>query len=157
VAQPHRLVDPRVLLDGEGRRRRRVQDEQPVGEDLDLSRRHRRVDGLLGAPVHPTFGQQDILRAQLARARVCVGGGVGLEDDLDDPAAVAQVDEHDPAVVAPMLDPARHDHPLPDQAGKHVRAGMGPASLAQLVEAHSLARHRSLQGMEKREENRRLL
>ena len=63
------------------------------------------------------------LRSSLARA--CSSRpGVGLEDDLGDPVAVAEVDEEQPAEVAPGVDPAVQDDMLPDVVGGQVAASM---------------------------------
>ena len=39
---------------------------------------------------------------------------LGVEDDLDDPAAVSEIDENQPAVIAPPLHPSDQDQLLPD-------------------------------------------
>ena len=54
------------------------------------------------------------------RVRVEPARRVGVDDDLDDPGRVAQVEEHDAAVVAPARDPAaQRDVPVDvaDRAG----------------------------------------
>ena len=66
----------------------------------------------------------DVLVAQLAARRLKRRAGVGLEDDLGDPVAVAEVDEDQPAEVAPGVDPAVEDDGLPDVVGGQVTAGM---------------------------------
>ena len=40
-----------------------------------------------------------------------------MEDELEDARAVAQVDEHEPAVVAPAVHPAGHAHAVADARG----------------------------------------
>ena len=55
-------------------------------------------------------------------------GGVGLgrllrvENDLDEPGAVAQVDEHEAAVVAAAMHPAGDPHDLADRVRANVAA-----------------------------------
>ena len=63
------------------------------------------------------------LRSSLACACSC-GPGVGLEDDLSDPVAVAKVDEEQAAEVAPGVDPAVEHDVLPDVLGRQVAARM---------------------------------
>ena len=46
--------------------------------------------------------------------RVRLGRGLGVEDELDDAGAVAEVDEDEAAVVAAAMDPAGHAHVLAD-------------------------------------------
>ena len=55
-----------------------------------------------------------------------LGAGVGLEDDLGDPVAVAQVDEDQAAEVAPGVDPAVEHDGLPDMVLRQFSAGMSP-------------------------------
>ena len=42
--------------------------------------------------------------------RVRVSGRLGINDHLGDAGAVAEVDEHEPAVVTPGVDPAHERH-----------------------------------------------
>ena len=53
-------------------------------------------------------------------------GDSGWNDELDDPGAVAQVDEDDAAVVAAAVDPAGHAHVLAHARGVEL-AGPGVA------------------------------
>ncbi len=82
-----------------------------------LARQPRR-DGPLDA--------DDVLVAQLARARLELGAGLGLEDDLGEAVAVAEVDEDQAAEIAPGVDPAVEDDGLPDVARGQFAAGMRP-------------------------------
>ena len=70
----------------------------PVGEV--------RVDVALLAPHDLAGARRPRARAAAARRRVRLGGGLGVEDELHEPGAVAQVDEDQPAVVAAAVDPA---------------------------------------------------
>ena len=49
----------------------------------------------------------DALEPQRMRHGVCLRGALGVDHELHDARAVAQVDEHEPAVIAPPTDPAR--------------------------------------------------
>ena len=49
-----------------------------------------------------------VLGAQLLRERMRLRRVLGVEDELEDARAVAQVDEHEAAVVAAAVDPAGH-------------------------------------------------
>ena len=51
---------------------------------------------------------------------VGIGLGLGVEDDLHDAFAVAQVDEDDPAVVAAAMHPAHQDNFLACLAGRQL-------------------------------------
>src|SRR4029079_19395966 len=76
-----------------------------------------RVDVALLAAHDRPGGGHDVLRAQALGERVRVAGRLGMEDELHDPRAVAQVDEDQAAVVAPPVHPAGHAHGLPDARG----------------------------------------
>ena len=92
------------------------------------------------------------LGAQLVRARVRLGRGLRVEHDLHEAGAVAQVDEHEAAVVAAPVDPAGDSHLLADavrraprrtrRRGRRSRAaaqaghGAGSSSSSQAGERH---------------------
>ena len=57
---------------------------------------------------HRAGRRHDELAAQLLCRGVQRGVALGLEDQLDEPGPVAQVDEDQPAVVAAAVDPAGH-------------------------------------------------
>ena len=138
VAQPQQLVDRRLLVDRE-RRRGRLGQRLGLGDlELDLAGLELRVDVALLAP-HDRAGRgDDVLGAQPLGERVGVGGGLGVEDELDDPGAVAQVDEDQPAVVAAAVHPAGHAHGRVDVAGAQLA---GPRVA---VEVRARGPHRAL-------------
>ena len=107
VAEPRRLLDG-VVADLERQRRRARQDLQALDLDLDLARREVRVDGVRRARGDLADGLDDEFVAQLVAAVRL------LEDELDLAGVVAQVDEDEPAVVAPGVDPAGDRQALPD-------------------------------------------
>src|SRR5262249_52737147 len=72
------------------------------------------------------FDGDHVLVAQLARGRLKRLAGLGLEDDLGDPEAVADVDEDQPTEVAPGVDPAVEDDGLTLVLGPQLTTGMGP-------------------------------
>ena len=125
VAEAQRLVD--VLLVELERQRRRAADELELLDlELDLARRHVRVDGLGAARDERALGAEDELVANLVRELGGLGRELRVDHELRDPAAVAQVDEDQAAVVAAPRGPAGEDDPLADElllrlAG-HVRA-----------------------------------
>ena len=95
IAQPELLVDGPVLVEREGRGPGPVQDLDLLG--LDLDQLHGRE---VAAP-----DAHHVLQAQLLGGRM--GLGVGRVDlDLDQTAAIAQVEEDQAAQVAPAVDPA---------------------------------------------------
>ena len=57
-----------------------------------------------------------MLGAQPLGGGVRLGGGLGVEDELHEARAVAQVDEDQPAVVAPAVHPAGDAHVSPTRA-----------------------------------------
>ena len=63
-----------------------------------------------------------MLGAQALGGRVRLRGGLGMEHELDEPGAVAQVDEDQPAVVAPAVHPAGDAHGLADARGGELAA-----------------------------------
>src|SRR5439155_12401 len=67
-------------------------------------------------------GAQDVLGAQLVRQLEGGAGAVGVEDELDDPGAVAQVDEDQPAVIAAAMDPAGDPRLRIDPIGQDLAA-----------------------------------
>ena len=74
--------------------------------DLDLAGRQVRVDVALLAAHDGADGRDDVLGAQALGERERRAARVRVEDELDEPGAVAQVDEDQPAVVAAAVDPA---------------------------------------------------
>src|SRR6185295_19069084 len=51
------------------------------------------------------------------------GGMLRIEDDLHDPAGIAEVEEDEAAVVAAAMHPAREPHGAPGISGPEVTAG----------------------------------
>ena len=104
ILQPH-LLGQRLVVHLEWRWKRRVQDFDLVGEDLDLARNEVRIDRALGARAHPARHLHYELAAQL------FGGPEGVRPirvahHLHQPLAIAQVDEDHATVVAPAMHPA---------------------------------------------------
>jgi murein DD-endopeptidase MepM/ murein hydrolase activator NlpD len=94
---------------------------QARGLDLDLA------GGELGVLVFAArddrAGDRDAeLRAQLAGERVRLAVDVGAEDHLGDASAVAQIDEHAPAVIAAGGDPAHERDRMTDVARAQIAA-----------------------------------
>ena len=92
---------------------------------LDHARGQARVLGLGRARPHDALGLDDVLGPQAVGDRM--GGGllVGVEHELDEAGLVAQVDEHQAAVVAPPGDPAGQDDAPALVAGAQVAAERG--------------------------------
>jgi hypothetical protein len=129
VAQPDRLLGVALLLDREGRRRRRVEDPQLGRHQLHAAARQLAVHGLRRAPLEDAAHGQHELAAQLRGALVGARRGVGPEHHLYEAAAVAQVDEDDAAVVAAALDPAREDQLAADEGFANLARAVGPAQV----------------------------
>ena len=110
MAQAQRLVDVGVLVDRE-RRRLGVGQELEVGHvELDLARGQPRVDVGLVAAGDGALRGEHVLGAQTVGALVGLRRVLGVEHELQQPRPVAQVDEDQPAVVAPPVHPAGHAH-----------------------------------------------
>src|SRR4029079_15483634 len=90
--------------------------------DLDLACREVRVDVLERAPGHLAASAQDELVADLVAELRGLGRVLGVEDELADAGAVAQVDEDEAAVVAAAVGPAGHGQRLPDVVGPKLAA-----------------------------------
>ena len=113
VAQPDVLVDV-LLVELEGQRVGARDDLELVDLDLDRAGREVRVDGV-GRPGDDLAPRaQDELAADVVGDRGCLGGAVGVDDELDEPRVVAQVDEDETAVISPTRGPAGEGQPLPD-------------------------------------------
>ena len=107
VAEPRRLLDA-VVADLERQRRRAGDDPQALDLDLDLAGREVRVDRIRRARRDLAGRLDDELVAELLAAFRL------LDDELDLAGVVAQVDEDEPAVIAPGVHPAGDGQPLPD-------------------------------------------
>ena len=115
VTQAHRLVDARILLDGEGRRHGSVENAQLAGQDLHLAGRKIRVHRLVGATLNGAAREQHELGPQRLAAKVCFAGNVRSEDHLDETGAVTEIDEDHPSVIAAPVHPAGHHHLVTDE------------------------------------------
>ena len=124
VAETQRLVDV-LLVELERQRRRAADDLELLDLELDLARRHVRVDGL-GAPRDErSLGTEDELVPDLVRELGRLGCELRVDHELRDPAAVAQVDEDQAAVVAAARDPAREDERLADELLRRLAGHVG--------------------------------
>ena len=113
----------------------------PVGEV--------RVHVLLGARDDLALGRDDVLGAQVLGERERVARRLRVDDELDDPGAVAQVDEDQPAVVAAAVDPAgdpdlgaargRRAARRPTRRGRCSRAVAASSRVAPLERARATA------------------
>jgi hypothetical protein len=133
VLEPELFGRVGAILDDERRRLRARQELQTRGDDLDVA--GRQITVALPFPAHHDLALDgdDVLVARLGRrtdGRLRTTRPV--EDDLDDPASVAQRQEDEVAEVPAARDPALEEDRLP-----RVGAAQGAGGL-------SLARHRSL-------------
>src|SRR5690606_8892711 len=107
----------------ERRRLRLVQHRKRAREQLDLAARERRVHGAGRTVAHSALDGDDELRAQALGLGKHLGL-VGIEDDLQQSLAVAQIDEDDAAVIAAAMNPAGDSYRLADERTIDVAAVM---------------------------------
>ena len=108
----------------ERRRGRGVVDDQVLDADLDGTGLEPGVLLAGQAGGDRAFHADHVLVAQLAGAGLELGAGLGLEDDLGDAVAVAQVDEDQAAEVAPGVHPAVQDDGISHVVYRQFTAGM---------------------------------
>ena len=119
-----------LVADLEGQRLRRRDDAQRVDLDLDLARRDVRIDRVRRARDDLALGLEDELVAHVVRLRVVLGP----HDQLDDAGVVAQVDEHETAVIAARVDPAGERHPTACIArAQHAAHRVAPAHVSSSI------------------------
>ena len=112
IAQPHLFAD--VLIELKRQRLGAVEDFELLAQHLDLARlqvgvrRARRPH-----PHHPGDLEHELVAHALGHREH--RGLVGIEDDLQQPLAIAQIDENDAAMVAAAMRPAGHRDDLPGQ------------------------------------------
>ena len=117
-----------LVLDLERRRLGAVEDLELGRVDLDLAGLESRVH--VGAARDDLPADADaVLEPELASEVVHVGPDVLLEHHLGDPRPVAHVDEHRPAVVAPVVHPPEEDDLLADIVLREVTARVGSLEL----------------------------
>ena len=117
------LVHLDVLVERERWRFRLGQDLDLGDLDFDLPGRDIRVDILGLAAVDRTEGAEHVFGTQAVR-RLVRRWMLGVKHQLHDPRTVAQVDEHQSAVVAAPVHPPGHAHGLAGAIGGQVA---GPA------------------------------
>ena len=114
----------RVLLDGEWRRLRLIQDDEFVGRNLDVARRHLGV--LRRAFNDAPFGLKHVFAAEVCGHGARLFGRVFFDDDLRDAVTVAQVDKGHGAEVTHLLHPSGERHRTTDVAAAQFAASMTP-------------------------------
>ena len=138
VLEARLLGDGAVVLDLERRRLRTRSGRARSAARISIS-----PVGRLGLSVSagrartaPRTAMTYSLRS-LAGALVRRRAVLGAEHDLDEAGAVAQIDEHDAAVIAPRVHPAHHRH-LAADVGRARRAAVdGALPVAEQIERHA--------------------
>ena len=120
------LVGDGVFGGREGRRLRVVEEEEVVGDELDVAGGHVGIGEAFAAVAEDSRDGDDVLGARGFGLGVSFGGDFLVEDDLRDAGAVAEVEEDEVAVVAAAVDPAHEGDGL---------AGVGAAEFAAGVRA----------------------
>jgi hypothetical protein len=67
------------------------------------------------------------------------GGRIGLEDDLSQTGPVPEIDEDDPPVVSPAVDPATEHRLLSDVTGAELSAVEGSSETPQGIQTQGLS------------------
>src|SRR6185436_7611257 len=113
VADPERLVDVLLVqLERQGLGPR--DDLELVDLELDLAGRQARVDRVRRTGGNLAHCAEDELVADLVRDLGRLRSALRVDHELREAALVAQVDEDEPAMVAPPGSPACESEPLPD-------------------------------------------
>src|SRR5439155_3427618 len=105
VLEAERLVHA-LLVELEREWRAAREDLQTVDLQLDLAGRQAGVHVLGRARDDLALGAEDELVPDLARSGGGLGAALGVDHKLANAGRVAEVDEDEPAVVAPPRDPA---------------------------------------------------
>ena len=120
------LIGLDAILNGEGRRHRRVQHLYRIGQNFDLARDHVRVDRLRCTLAHAPGHLQHVLATQvLGRMEVLLAHAIGIDHHLSIAITVAQVDEDEAAVVAGVPRPTAQSHLLVHISRTQLPAGGG--------------------------------
>src|SRR6185369_14697178 len=98
MAKTHRLRGVDRVVDWERARPRRVQNLELAADDLDRAGRQVRVHGLGRARDDLAAHRHHVLEPDARRRGMRAGAALGIEYDLDEPRAVADVEEDDAAV-----------------------------------------------------------
>src|SRR6266508_1458521 len=125
VAEAQRLVDA-LLVELEGKRRRAGEDLEPVHLELDLPGRNVGIDRLGRPADNLALRLENELVADRVRRLRRLRCALRIHDELAEARLVAQVDEHETAVVAARVGPAGERQPLPDVLGAHLAAHQVP-------------------------------
>ena len=112
ILEAHLFVGDGFVGGREWRRLRFVEEQEFVGDDLDLAGGHVGVAEAFAALADGAFYGDDVLVAGGFGLGVGCGADLFVEDDLGDAAAVADVEEDEVAVVAAAVDPAHEDYVL---------------------------------------------
>jgi hypothetical protein len=128
VGEADRLVHLDVVADREGGRLGAGQDRHLLAVHLDRAGRQVRVDRALGAGAHRAGDFQHVFAAHLGGDGVRAGRRRGVEDDLREAVAVAQIDENQATVIAAARDPAFQGYSPPGIVGAQL-AAMGVAAI----------------------------
>ena len=110
VLEPEALGHVGLVLDHERQGLGRVQDRKVAHEHLDLAGRELGVHRVARPRSDLAGNGEHELAPDVVGQRVRVRGRFGIDDHLGDAGAVAEVDEDEPAVVAPGVHPAHERH-----------------------------------------------
>ncbi len=123
VAQAQGLIGGLVVGHLEGEHPRRVQDRGALGMDFDLAGREVGVGHALGPALDYARCLEHVLGLEGLGNRMSLRRVAGVEHDLREAVAVAQVHEDEAAMVAPTVDPAGQYYRLTGIGCRHFAAG----------------------------------
>ena len=126
-----------VVGDREGRGLRVIEEEEGVGDELDVAGGHVGVGEAFAAVAEDSGDGDDVLGTSGFGFSVGNGRDFLVEHDLGDAGAVAEVEEDEVAVVAAAIDPAHEGDGLAGVRAAEFAAGVRALEGAEEVESHN--------------------
>ena len=115
---------------------RLIENPDLLGDNLDFAGGNGGIDGIGGTQLDQALDGDHVFGGEQFGLGVNLGGRVGVENDLGDPIAVAEVDEVDAAQIAPAVHPAHQKRAFTRVGGAEFPAGVGAAEVAQKIERY---------------------
>jgi hypothetical protein len=110
VCEAHILFGVGALVDHEGQRSAARENLDALRLDFDFARGHRGVDHRVGARAYSAADGKTIFHLEVSSDIQKLARRIGVDDDLRDAIAVANIDEGDSAMIAFAMHPAIENH-----------------------------------------------